>query len=358
MSSEIKYRFDLSKRPHQFLDKSILQSAPEIFNSYSHSLIMVLDFALRSSEMESKPVIDGQGRFLASKYDFQNRVLLNIDHHNEYASRSKDFSTTHQVISAIGEAVFNPTNNNQMVLVNHDDTDSVLSLLLSTHGGVPSKINTLFAEAAKAADHTGVSNRLVNLIDSFYKTYDLDHLVPLINALIYDEQLVFSDEKIHQKFEKYETQPQLIEDYLSTVLKNEESQHGKGFYDVEAKILLLSPNDKAIDTNRVLPITHQMGLPVSIVMIYSLVDPETDWWKISLRAGPNFPGNLTLEEMAKHLTLEQFGYGGRRDAGGMGRYHGEKTISPEKLFDLLHSFLLGVPREGLEPSRSISSTGS
>src|SRR5258706_984702 len=342
MSSEIKYKFDLSNRPHEFLDKSILQSAPELFKSYSHALIIVLDFALRSSEMKSQPVVDSQGRFLASKYDFQNRVLLNIDHHNEYASKTKDFSTTHQVIITIQEKIFNPIDPEKVVLVNHDDTDSVLSLLLSTHRNVPSKVIDLFAEAAKAADHTGEPNRLANLIDSFYKTYDLDNLIPLINLLISGEKLIFTDEKIQQKFEKYETQPELIKDYLSVVLKNEQSQYGEGFYDVETKILRLSPKDKAIDTSRVLPITIQMDLPVSIIMTYSILDSATNWWKISLRAGPSFPKGLTLEEMAKQLNLEQFGYGGRRDAGGMGRYHGEKTITPDRLSDLLHQFLLGV----------------
>ncbi len=341
MSNGEKFRFDLSNRPHQLLDKSHLQSAAELLASYPHSLVVVLDFALRSCEMENRSVFDGQRRFLATRYDSGTRALLNIDHHNEVASRTQNFSTTHQVISAVGEGVFDPANKDQIALVNHDDADSVLALLLSTHRDVPPEIISLFAEAAKAADHTGEPNRLVNLVDSFYKTFDLAHLVPLVNALIAQEEILITDERIRRKFEKYEMQPQIITDFILAILKNEESPHGTGYYDEEAKIFRYSPHDDSMVTSRVLPITLQMGLPVSVIMTYSVADLTTNWWKISLRAGPDFPKGLTLEEMAKQLRLEQFGYGGRRDAGGMGRYRGEKTITPAEVFDLVHLFLLG-----------------
>lgn len=340
MSTKERFSFDISNRPHQLLDKTRVVSAPDLFSSFPHSRILVLDFAIGDGQKESGFIFDKQGRFLATQYDYGSRVLLNIDHHNDQASKTENFSTTHQVISAVDEGQLDPVNQDQIALVNHDDADSILSLLLSTHGEVPSSINEMFAEAAKAADHTGESHRLVNLVDSFYRSFDLTNLVPLINAMLYEEELQFPNDKTRAKFEKYEEQPRIITDYISSVLRNEPSPHGSGFYDQETKILGLSPHDKSIDTSRVLPITLKLNLPVSIIFTYAIADEATNWWKISLRSGAHFPMDLTLEEMARQLKLEQFGYGGRRNAGGMGRFRGERTISPPELLDLLRLYLL------------------
>lgn len=336
-----KDHFQFNPDPHQYalLDKSHLPTAHELFSSFPQSLLVVLDFPLQDQQSKDTFSFDRSQRFLATQYRQGSRKILNVDHHNPAASQTPLFSTTHQVISAVQEGILNPGGEDQIALVNHDDSDSVLALLLAIHGQVPAPIIELFAQAAEAADHTGEPNQLVNLIDAFYRTFDLPHLVPLINALMYDQELVFPNPETGQKFAEYEQQPEVIRKYLQDITSNRQSEHGGGFYDQASRILCLEPKNNSINTIRIFPITEQLSLPVSIIMMSSPLDAQKSRWKISLRAGNAFPQGMTLEQLAARLQLQTYGYGGRRDAGGLGRHTGGKDITPHQMFLLLSGAL-------------------
>jgi hypothetical protein len=333
------YHFDPPAKSYLLIDKSVLPTPVDIFSTFPHQNIIVLDFALKESALPPQHVFDRQGRFIASLFEKDGRSLLNIDHHNETAGQIPNFSTTHQVISALAERQFEPQKNDQLVIINHDDTDSVLALLLATHAGVPLSILDLFSEAATVADHTGAPNTLVNIIDACYRYNDIPAVCLLINAFIQGEALQFPDKAARTKFQKYETLPTIIASYIQAVLKNEPTQFGAGTYDPQTQILWLEPLDQSIDTIRALPIAEQLGIPIKIIMTSEVIDPETGWSKISLRSGAAFPEGQTLEGLALQLNLEKFGYGGRRNAGGIGRYQGEKIISPSEMFELLQKSL-------------------
>ncbi|MEP7166405.1 MAG: hypothetical protein ABI758_00320 [Candidatus Woesebacteria bacterium] len=330
------FRFDLQYKSYTLIDNSHLLTASKLMDSFLYSKIVVLDFALKREEaLQSQAVCDSRGRYLMGRYSRDGKVLLNVDHHNDEAGKTVNFSTTHQVISAKREHLLDADNQDQITVINHDDTDSVAALLLATHAHVPQSVNTLFAEAATAADHTGEPNAIVNIVDTMYKLGDLDALVILLNAFLHHEKLCFPTPQLQEKFERYSNQPERIREYLESIVRGVKSPHGKGSYDQMSGILRLEPKDKAIDTIRVLPIVRQLQLPVTIIMTSELKDKDTNFWKISLRSGPSFPAKLSLMQVAKKLKLEKYGYGGRLNAGGIGRHRGEKTLTPDQLFALL-----------------------
>lgn len=110
---------------------------------------------------------------------FQLGRILNIDHHAAVASMARTVSSTNLAIDRVSQCGLPEPETR--VVITHTDCDSVLSAAIML-GRVPPE--TIFGEAAIAADHSGAENPIADLLQGLKQHHDFELSVRNLNLLL------------------------------------------------------------------------------------------------------------------------------------------------------------------------------
>ncbi len=274
--------------------------------------IFVLDFHVLFSKQDIssgnvKHLLGPDGEILGLVDDSSFPAIINIDHHSQHPSFASNISTTHQAL-IFSKCMPHLLDQFSPILVNHVDTDSVLSVLALTNPELPPLLQIAFAHAAIAADHTGEFNEIVVLMDSLYKMRDI-HLS--MNTLIKFLKSGFMPDWITEKYE--------IE--IQRLKLSDEIVRQRQFVDLGEGVILINRSDgDRLQTAPFPELFKKYGIPCSMVII---ANPMYGKFAFNVRSCRDFPIGHTLQEASSTLNLQRFGYGGRANAGGNDRMLGD-----------------------------------
>ena len=140
------------------VEKKSSNSPSELKETFPGKKVCICDFYIEDSEYGD---IDENG---VTKYC----DLFIVDHHAPVSYMRKHISSA--VIASKYVSANSPLSDEYVIVVNHTDTDSLLSALLMSGGIEP---NSEYEQAAIAADHTGEENIISDLLQSLEDSREL-----------------------------------------------------------------------------------------------------------------------------------------------------------------------------------------
>lgn len=150
----------LKEKPITLIDKNLPVTIENIRGVSEGKPVLVLDACIKGMEEQGEPL---------SKYGYKQEEILNIDHHFNIEKFSRQISTTNLALDYVKE--FGPVEDDQMVIVNHTDADSLLSSAIMRGLLSPDE---QFGIAAIAADHTGEANHIADVLNAVEQKRDME----------------------------------------------------------------------------------------------------------------------------------------------------------------------------------------
>lgn len=147
----------LIENPILLIDEQQRITLPQFHAMFGHGPIAACDFRIEGIEV---------GESVAGGYLLNG--VLNVDHHAPTLRMERHISSTHLAIAHV--QTYGPVTPDWRVVINHTDTDSVLSSLI-LRGIIPP--DETFAQAALAADHTGEENPIADFLQGSQHLRDL-----------------------------------------------------------------------------------------------------------------------------------------------------------------------------------------
>jgi hypothetical protein len=268
------------------IEKKSCNTASELKENFSGKKVCICDFYIEDSENGE---IDESG--VTNYCD-----LLIVDHHAPVSYMRKHISSA--VIASKYVSANSPLSDEYVIVVNHTDTDSLLSALLMSGGIEP---NSEYEQAAIAADHTGEENIISDLLQSLEEGRELKASI---------EELLSPTEDLEITKERH-----LLRSELKELVNNCTVQDGIAYINMNKKIdagllpALFPPDVKAIMVASPMP------------------DGSKGKWRIRVRLG-----NSSEEIELNKLNLPDTG--GRWNAISTSR-HGGTNIEPEDYLKML-----------------------
>ncbi|MBU1101998.1 MAG: hypothetical protein KKA84_16500 [Bacteroidetes bacterium] len=218
--------------------------------------------------------------------------ILIIDHHMPVPQMMRDITSTEIACNYVNE--HGALTENYLIIINHTDTDSILSASIMA-GLIPP--HEIFIEAARAADHSGEENVLSDLLQSLEDDRNLEDSIDML--------LKVWSQRISKRSQ----------------LKNLVSSGKVQWLDDIAFIEVPEKIDSAL-----LPSL----LPDAKAFLIASKMPEDSEkkWRIRIRLGSQTKG-ISLNE------LELPDFGGRWNAGSTAR-DGGTDIEPQTYVEILH----------------------
>lgn len=289
------------------------------------SRIFVLDFPVLF-EGNCEPLIGPNGEMLGLRNKTAEPEIINIDHHSQHTDFNRTISTTHQALIANQSFELRP-DPEDVVIVNHTDTDSVLSLLALTNPEISWKVKMIFAHAAVAADHTGEFSPLISLIDAMYHDRDLDKSINTLLQFLTEGDINLLNLDV-------------IENYYVEIVKRKKALEivkERKFREIGNGVILIElDGPKSMQSIPFPALFDEFGIYATVIIISN---PLNGKYKLNVRAGRNFPENSSLQDIDTVKGLSRFGYGGRARAGGNDRFlETADFITPEAFALLVSSY--------------------
>ena len=142
----------LQQKPITLLPENLTFTEGDIRHVHPHGVVVVCDFSVSYATEPANPMLGA----------LTNGNIINIDHHgNDPRLESRIITSTTQAIEYVNRFGILP--DDQHCVINHTDTDSILSSLI-VRGIIPPE--SIFAEASIAADHTGAENPIADLLQA------------------------------------------------------------------------------------------------------------------------------------------------------------------------------------------------
>lgn len=267
------------------IEKRSDNTSTELRNTFPGRKICVCDFYVNGSE---RGELDQRGVIY---YD----GLLIIDHHAPIDYMKRRISSTviaNQFVTANG-----PLNDDWVIVINHTDTDSLLSALIMRGELEPSE---RYGQAAIAADHTGEEDVISDVLQAYEYERRIENSVEVVKRVLTNRLKV-----------------------RSSLRKLAESDQFK-WIDGIAYIVL----EEKIDAGLVPAILPE----AKVIVVASPMPPGSKGsWRVRVRLGLKAKG-IALNEM----DLPDFG--GRWNAGSTTR-HGGTNVEPEEYVRLIQDRL-------------------
>ncbi|MBP7700490.1 hypothetical protein KA111_00330 [Candidatus Woesebacteria bacterium] len=268
----------------------------------SKSIIIIgLDFPVSEHEKGTE-VRSKDGTLIGVMHDSSN--VLNIDHHIPLTEMARPISTTPLVTTYVHEHG-SMADKDCVIIINHVDADSLLSVLVLT--GQVDASDQRFNQAAIDADHTGRKNNIGDLLVALEPKRDLKFSLFCLNKFLRNETLPEEAQLLlKQRLSQRDEAQQLVNDGKLQYM-------GKGVY------LIISENT----------LRSELFPPAKEdATIFVVATPKAGGWEYKVRAGNAFPTNKRLNEM----DIPYFG--GRWNAGGTKR-QGVVPIDPQTYAQLI-----------------------
>lgn len=254
------------------IEKKSDNSPKDLKSRFSDKQICVCDFYISASE-EGNVDEDGVNYF---------NDLLIIDHHANKPLYHSDLTSTKIACRYVKK--HGTLGSDYITLINHTDTDSILSAFIMN-----GKLEPLdeYVEAAKAADHTGTENLISDLLQSLEDDRSIEKSISLLRKVLLKR---IKTRKILRQLAESDTPPKF--DWLD----------GIAYVEI----------DETIDAGLAPPF-----LPNAKVILISSPMPEGSKGKWRIRA--------RLGQQAENIDLKKFDlpdFGGRWNAGSTSRHGG------------------------------------
>ncbi len=250
--------------------------------------VIVCDFKIEGIE---------QGEQLPNLATFSLEKIINIDHHASLESMFKPISSANLAIEYV--RLNGAVNPEIPIVVNHYDCDSVLSALIMRGILPPLEV---FGDAVIAADHTGVSNPIADLLQSFKDQRDFE----------------FSARNL-ALFLRGQTLETKAEELLAQRLATRDSLARLPAIKIGAVVLIKT--DGRVDAE-LFPGVYPEA---SVVMSYHR--REDDHWEVRLRLCKSAPEGLNLQKL--NIRSIDPAFGGRWNAGSNER-GGGTALDPQE----------------------------
>ena len=157
------------------IEKKSSNTPSELKEAFPGKKVFICDFYIEDSENGK---IDENG-----VTDYCD--LFIVDHHAPISYMKKHISSA--VIASRYVSANGPLDDEYVIVVNHTDTDSLLSVLLMSGKIDP---NSEYEQAAIAADHTGEANIISDLLQSSEDGRELKKSIELLLIMVKDPKMV------------------------------------------------------------------------------------------------------------------------------------------------------------------------
>ncbi|MBA3733130.1 hypothetical protein H0W91_02005 [Patescibacteria group bacterium] len=290
----------LEKTPITLLPLKSTYTVDELREIVPEGKIIVCDFYVKGIE-EGEEI----------EFGYTKEGIVNIDHHAPGEFMARQISSANLAIKFVEEN--GPAHPEDTVIVHHTDCDSVLSSSIVRGILSPDK---KYGEAAIAADHTGASNKIADLLQSLEEKRDLFFSLSNLDKLNKGEPLDTDAEMLLNKR------------YQNRIKAAELIKEGK--FEKVGNVYFTSV-DERFDAGMLPALLPE----AEIIVIGSPMKDNPEMWGISVRLGLAAPEGWTLDD----FKLPDFG--GRWNAGNTRRHGGTKynakeyaTIINEQISDL------------------------
>jgi hypothetical protein len=275
-------------------------SAVELQTQYHHEHVFACDFYITAIEKQQE---------IAGGYAIEN--ITNIDHHAPTERMMTFVTSTQLAINYI--QTYGPIPQDAIVLINHTDCDSILSsLILCGHF----LAKELFAQAALAADHTGQTNDIADLLQALASTRDVPFSIRNLEQLLNNKKLEQTAEMLLQKR------------HAERIFARTFIEEG-GVEQIGHVAFLKFSNDQDVDSPTLLPL-----LPLAeIILVARPMPNDTSRLGISVMRGNAAGRNVCINKIG--LPDE---FGGRWNAGSNKR-SGGTTRSPHEYIDIINAYI-------------------
>lgn len=262
----------------------------EFLKTEHSGLIVACDFYVDGAE---------RGQDIPGGYEIDG--ILNIDHHAPVEHMMRNVTSTNLAMGQIRHS--GPVGAGAMVIISHTDCDSVLSSAIMS-GELP--IDDQFSEAAVAADHTGATNSIADVLQSLEWKRDLYFSLRNLRKLLDGEPLDRTAQPSYiQRLRKREAAE------LAIVNKRVQLDGSLAFGVLETQI-----------DGEFFP----AKLPSAALILLMSPRPDSNRWNAKMRLGHTAPAGASLH----HLRTERFdpAFAGRWNAGSNAR-NGGTDMKPE-----------------------------
>ena len=234
-------------------------------------------------------------------FGFQKGNILNIDHHAHTPRMEKFISSTNLAIEYVN---LNGTeaSKDDIVLINHCDTDSVLSSSIIRGLLQPEE---RFGRSAIAADHTGEADPIADLLQSIQEEKDLEFSFRNLSLLLLDRELEpRAQELLSSRLAEREACREIVESGKIRLLND-----GKLAYAVL---------DHELSESAFLPALLPSSMLIVMFMPYDKDESGKDIWRVRMRAGSNIPPGFSIKKLGLNEVDPNFG--GRWNSGANTRF--------------------------------------
>jgi hypothetical protein len=269
----------LKEQPIDLVKEKSQYSMQELRELFPDGKIIACDFYIEGSEQFKKDTI------------FESNEIIIIDHYMSLPEMEKLVSSTNLAIEYV--KTNGPADQDYMIVINHTDTDSILSSAI-IRGILPS--NEIFIQAAIAADHTGEENSIADLLQALDKERDINFSLRNLKLLLDDKPL---EEKAQNLLQKRLNDREKVKKMLEL-----------GKFQHEGKLYWAILEEK-IDGGLVVGFLPNALL----IMLASRLEANPERWEIKLRIGKNVLQGFNLNKIENELRKFDPNYGGRWNAG-------------------------------------------
>lgn len=260
-------------------------SKEELKAKYPGKNILVCDFE-----------VDGADPRLSYAKQLEDGLMV-IDHHADMEEMQRQISSTNLAIRYVVDN--GPVPDDWVCVVNHSDTDAVLSSLIMK-GILPPK--EIFGAAAIAADHTGEGNEIADLMQAVKNERDIAYSLKQLQLLFDGKDL---DERAAKLMQRRQGDREKIRESIN-----------QGKYEMIGDVASVILDEK-IDAALVPALLPQAKL----ILLFS---PMTDGKRaVDFRVGLAAPAGFSLKKLGIERVDDFFG--GRWNAGGNWRSRGDRS---------------------------------
>lgn len=232
---------------------------------------------------------------------YQIETVLNVDHHAPTSRMMRHVSSTNLAIDHV--KALGPTSPDSLVIVSHTDCDSVLSSCIMAGELEP---DALFGEAAIAADHSGETNEIADVLQSLESLRHLYFSLRNLRKLLDGEPLDSTAQPL------YNARLKKREAAAAVVANRDVSVNGS---------LAFGVLENKLDGE-----FFPARLPRAALILLMSKRTDSPRWDAKMRLGQNAPDGASLH----NLRTERFdsAFAGRWNAGSNAR-NGGTTLDPE-----------------------------
>lgn len=234
---------------------------------------------------------------------YRSSSVMNIDHHAPTERMANRISSTNLAIAHVKVCGVVPAD--WPVVINHTDTDSILSASIVSGILQPDKV---FGDAAIAADHTGEINPVADLLEQLMVFRDIDLSVRNLRLLLAEKPL----EEIAQK---------RLEKRVADRLKAKQLvQAGSFKHTGQVTYVVLENKMDASLFPSLLP-------DATVILLFYRHKDNKNKWEVKFRIGNNVEKGFSLHKLG--INAVDSVYGGRWNAGSNKR-GGGTGLDPDR----------------------------